>query len=225
VEVPFYDYQSIGRCFENQEVNKRSEKYAASPLSNCVSTVDGRNARGIVSQTDDIVSHLQVLVGLKLSIARRAADLRNFHFGPTRKVEGGTIGAYALHIQCPWRIEGPEGIVTGRSDLWQPVDKTKAIDWDNWDYDEYENVQDERIEAWLGGYDPETHSSINDGDSLVVEKVQADNCGGAIIVLSGGYRIVMFPAGSRGEDWRIFEPGNRERRHFVISGGRIEADE
>jgi hypothetical protein len=69
---------------------------------------------------EKILSHLQPLIGLQLTIARRGADMRGFHFGPIRVVEGGTVGDYALHVQCPWRIEGSQGIVTGRSDLWEP---------------------------------------------------------------------------------------------------------
>jgi len=48
---------------------------------------------------DEITAHLQPLIGLELSIARRAADMRVFHFGRIRKVEKGTVGDYALHIQ------------------------------------------------------------------------------------------------------------------------------
>jgi hypothetical protein len=175
----------------------------------------------MTTRADEIITHLRPLVGLKLSIARRAADLRIFQFGPIRKVEQGSIGDYALHIQCPWRIEGPQGIVTGRSDLWEPADASPEIDWKNWNYDRDENLQDKCVGGWLGSYDPQTRSFVNESDQLVVEAVQADIYGGAMIILSGSYRLVLFPAGTRGEDWRIFQPGTDEP-HFVISGGRIE---
>jgi len=70
--------------------------------------------------------------------------MRGFHFGQIRKVEEGTVGEYALHVQCPWRVEGPEGIVAGRLDLWQPAADSPGIDWETWDYDENENLQDHR---------------------------------------------------------------------------------
>jgi hypothetical protein len=43
------------------------------------------------------------LIGLRLSIVRRAADMLGLHFGDTRPEESGegTVGAYALHVQCP----------------------------------------------------------------------------------------------------------------------------
>jgi hypothetical protein len=172
---------------------------------------------------DEITAHLQPLVGLMLSIARRAADMRVLHFGPIRQVEKGTVGDYALHVQCPWRLEGPQGIVTGRTDLWEPAEDRSGIDWDTWDYDQNENLQDKLVGELLGGYDPQTRSFVNPGDRLVVEAVQGDMYGGTTIALSGGFRLVLFPGGSCGEDWRIFQPGIYES-HFVIAGGRVETD-
>jgi hypothetical protein len=32
---------------------------------------------------------------------------------------------------------------------------------------------------------------------------------------------VLFPAGTRGEDWRVFRP-DTDDSHFVVAGGRIE---
>src|SRR5262245_59963851 len=114
------------------------------------------------------------LKGLQLSIARRAADMRVFHFGRVAITDKGSVGEFALHIQCPWRIEGPAGIVTGRSDLWQPVAANVDIDLDTWDYDADGNVQDEQLGALIGGYDLQTRSSVNDSGQLIVEAVDAD---------------------------------------------------
>lgn len=49
------------------------------------------------------------------------------HFGDVREVDGRTIGTFALHVQCPWRLEGPSGIVTGYSDLLQQNDATLQL--------------------------------------------------------------------------------------------------
>jgi hypothetical protein len=126
-----------------------------------------------------------------------------------------------LHIQCAWRIENQNGIVTGRADSWEAAEDHSNIDWKTWDYDKDENLQDKRIGALLGGYDPETRSFVNNSNLLVVESFHADDYGGVTLFLSGGYRLVIFPAGSQGEDWRLFPPGT-EGNHFVISGGKIE---
>jgi hypothetical protein len=169
-----------------------------------------------------VLLQLQPLIGLPLAVARRAADLRNFQFGAMRTVEGGSVGDWALHIQCPWRIEGPEGLVTGRSDLWRPVEKHEGFDWDTWDY-EQGNLQDHCISALLVGADPGSRSLVNTTGGLFVQQVTADDFGGAVISLSGGYRIAMFPAGSRGEDWRVFQP-ETEKEHFVIRAGIVETE-
>jgi len=171
---------------------------------------------------DQVQQHLRPLIGLPLSVTRRTADLRNFQFGEMKAVGIGTVGEWALHIQCPWRIEGPQGIVTGRSDLWKPAVIHGDVDWDSWDY-EKGNLQDKRIFDLLGGLDPEPRSYSNTTGSLIVESVTADDFGGAAIHLSGGYRLVLFPAGSEGEDWRVFRPATGEP-HFVISGGTVETD-
>jgi hypothetical protein len=177
---------------------------------------------GIVAQ--EILRHLKPLAGLKLALARRAADLRNFQFGPVRAIDRGTVGEYALHVQCPWRIEGPDGIVTGRGDLWEPAEPSQEIDRETWDYERDQNLQDRRFSALLQGYDdPATGSFVNQTEHLIVEDVSADDYGGAAIRLSGGYKLVLFPAGSRGEDWRVFRPGATES-HFVVAGGRIIQD-
>jgi hypothetical protein len=63
-----------------------------------------------------VIVALSQIIGLPLTAARRAADMRTFQFGTLRPVDRGSVGDFALHVQCPWRIEGPDGIVTGRSD-------------------------------------------------------------------------------------------------------------
>jgi hypothetical protein len=171
------------------------------------------------SQKEQIQCALKVLIGLPLSIARRAADMRNFHFGSIRIIEKGSAGDYALHIQCPWRIEGPNGIVTGGDDLWEPANEQ---DYDeNWDYDKTENLQDSKLKDLLKGYNVRTRSYINKTDKLVVEAIEATENADLMIVLTGGYKIRIFPCGGRAEDWRFFKPESDER-HFVISGGKIE---
>lgn len=153
---------------------------------------------------------LAQLIGLPLSITRRAADMRIFHFGDVREEKGGTVGQFALHVQCAWRIEGPAGIVTGRADLYEPTDEMAPFD-KNWDYETSPNLQDTIIDVWR-----ESFSS-----PPLVERVSADEFGGAAIVLEQSYTLRLFPAGRRSEDWRLFQPAT-ETPHFVICGGKVE---
>ncbi len=171
----------------------------------------------------EILKHLSPLVGLKLSLARRAADLRGFHFGQVTFESDGkrSFGEFVFHIQCAWRIEGPDGIVTGSADLWVPVNPHEEFDWHTWNYDENENLQDQQIESLLGSLDLKTKSFINNHETLFVESVDADQFGGATISLTGGYRIVIFPNGSSLEDWRFFKPSS-ETDQLIVCGGQIQ---
>ena len=93
---------------------------------------------------------LQVLVGLPMSVTRRAANIRGFHFGPLR----GSSGTYLLHIQCAWRLEQEGAIVTGSGDLYRPA--SAQVPADDWYYEDG-NLQDARL------------SGLLDGDEILVE--------------------------------------------------------
>jgi hypothetical protein len=160
-----------------------------------------------------VIAGLSELIGLPLTAARRAADMRTFQFGILRRVDRGSVGDFALHVQCPWRIEGPVGIVTGRLDLWEPVEDDAPFD-ENRDYETSPNLQDARLQRWFE----------QDGASLVVQAVDADDFGGAAVNLGQGFVLRLFPAGTRGEDWRLFRP-NTDAPHLVVSGGVVEIDE
>jgi hypothetical protein len=153
--------------------------------------------------------HLSPLLGLKLSASSRAADMRMFDFGELKSIDRRVVGEFALHVQCPWRIESIERIITGRHDLFEPADETEDFDWESWNWmDANETLQDKIVRDFLEKNEP------------IVQNITADCHGGVTLSLSGGYNLLIFPAGSNGEDWRIFKPN--EARHFVVSGGRVE---
>ncbi|MBN1588017.1 MAG: hypothetical protein JW888_00715 [Pirellulales bacterium] len=154
---------------------------------------------------------LRVLIGLKLSGTGRACDMRMFDFGELRPYEKGECGQYALHVQCPWRIETADRILTGRHDLFHPAEETDEFDADAWDWTENETLQDRKVRQFIETACP------------TVEDVATDAHGGAVMQLSGTYRLVLFPAGTQGEDWRLFRPAS-EKRHFVVRGGRVEEE-
>jgi len=170
----------------------------------------------------EIERQLIPLIGLPLSLTHRVADLRIFQFGDIKMVDGGAIGRYAIHIQCPWRIEHDNRIVSGQTDLWEPFDPDAVVDWSAWRYDRDANLQDSLLNALISKHDPGNQVLSNATYQLIVETVQADDYGGAIISFTHNYRLVIFPAGSRGEDWRLFQPGTNTL-HFVIAGGTIES--
>jgi len=161
---------------------------------------------------DQIEAHLSRLIALPLTITRRAADLRIFHFGTVRPYKKGHVGEYALHIQCPWRIDGPAGIITGRADLF--YDPNGKYFTEEWDYSG-DSIQDIQLDRLLGTKDPISRLFTDQDKQLVVERVEGTILGDAAVFFSKGYRLAMFPSGIKSEAWRLFKPGNEEE-HFVI---------
>lgn len=157
------------------------------------------------------LEHLRPLIGLRLSSSWRACDMRIFDFGELRSHGKGQFGEVTIHVQCPWRIETPDRILTGRHDLFKPPEETEGFDWDSWDWTENHTLQDRLVEEFVTTANP------------TVEDVATDAHGGAVLKLSGGYRLILFPAGSTSENWRLFHPGC-EGTHFVVKGGRVEED-
>ena len=162
---------------------------------------------------DQVLAALAPLVGLPLSGSHRAVDLRVFKFGRLRPfARGGEVGDYALHVQCAWRLDAADRIITGRRDLIEPLWPGPDFDFDDWDYDSPPNLQDVRMAEVLLAHARRPP---------VVAAVDADAYGGATLAFDSGVSLRLFPVGTRGEDWRIFRPCSSER-HFVIAGGRVE---
>lgn len=166
-----------------------------------------------------IVHSLSRLISLQLTIARDAADMKNFGFGVVRPHSSGkgTVGEYALHIQCPWRLVQGESIITGSEDYYEPTETEKDVDLEDW---RAGNLQRKRLGEVLRSYDDTTESWINGTHELVVESVAADDFGGFELTLSGGFRLQIVPSGSCGEYWRVFAPGD-EGPHLVMTASGV----
>jgi len=124
------------------------------------------------------------------------------------------MGAFALHVQCPWRIISREAIVTGSDDYWQPAPTVNKVDWTAGGSDP--SLQEKRLLDLFLGYDPETKSCENITGLLYVEAVDGDVYGGVEIRLSGGYSLQLIPAATNedpfAENWRLLQPYGP---HFV----------
>jgi len=181
------------------------------------------------SLISEVTKALGPLMGLKLSISRNAADMKVLHFGEIKPhPDSGTMGDFALHIQCPWRIVTSDRVITGSHDYHEPADPKE--DWDAWEPSRPRNrLQDKRLLELFPQYDPGTKSLVNATALLVVDEVEADIFGGIDLHLSGGYRLQIFPvstseSSSWGEQWRFFKPF---AQHFVVvaNGGRARVQD
>lgn len=98
--------------------------------------------------------------------------------------------------------------MTGRMDLWEPADPREKVDLMTWDYDKHATLQDKKMDAFIRKGAGHSRSSARRG--LIVTSIAADDYGGATVCLSGGYRLVLFPAGTSGEDSHYSSPEPRE---------------
>ena len=154
-----------------------------------------------------------VLIGLRLSIVRRAADMLVLHFGTIRLHPSGegTVADYALHVQCPWRLDSPKGTVTGRDDLWEYAGPGERPP--NWSYDDGLSLQDKKF-GELFVRDESTRSWVNESDGFGVAAAEQAKRGDVTLSLINGYEILIFPACSSSEAWRLLAPGSG--RHLVF---------
>jgi hypothetical protein len=171
-----------------------------------------------VTLQDRIIAALSVLAGLPLWGATRALNMEMFDFGDrrtqlNRRGQEVDVGDYALHIQYPWRIVSPDGIIVASEDRSYPEDE--ASDWEEFDSDSPSRCE-ARMAAWL-----HEHSLA----PLQVDRVETDSVGGFRLLLQLGFVLEAFPAHSRrgeySEYWRFFRP-SIEASHFVVTGHGVE---
>jgi hypothetical protein len=144
--------------------------------------------------------------------------MKIFQFGAIRPHPAGkgTVGEIALHVQCPWRLVRATGIVTGSADYYEPAVEGGEM---NLNDGESGNLQRRNLRELFQYYDAETRSLVNNSDSLMVISVESDCFGRLDLKLSGGVDLQVFPDGTRGEQWRLFLPGDPES-HFVQTSER-----
>jgi hypothetical protein len=162
--------------------------------------------------TTAIQQALMRLVGLPLRFIGRAANLLWLHFGATHEVaaRGGgtkTVGDWAIHVQCAWRLCRHGRIELAYRDYYYSADGDALDDWDTPGKSRFD-----RLAAVLGREFETTPP--------VVHSVTTDDVGGFSLTLSHDYRLDVFPDHSSHDDdsehWRLFEPGS-DREHFVVS--------
>ena len=170
--------------------------------------------------TGDIASVLKVLVGYQLTVAHHAGNMRGFHFGKITRMERKVVGEYALHIQCPWRIESQGAIVTGFQD-WYIFVGTQDVEGlpepESWDPASGGSLQERQLRALLACPPDEGHPIINRTNTLFVTGVEEELHGGCRIALDRGTFIGFVPSSSRGEHWRFFRVGDQSP-HLVVAG-------
>jgi hypothetical protein len=174
-------------------------------------------------EVQDVVNaRLRQIVGQPLGLTRRTLDLRQFHFGPLTIDGAKRWGRWSLHIACPWRLDGPSGLVTGSADFRHRSHRV-GPDVDRGSAD-YFCRQDEALAMFMGAVpqafgrleaveDPHTVVQAEVDERLVLE-----------VRLSGGFLLTVMSAGVEDEAWRFFSHEGTEP-HVVIIGDHVEGPE
>jgi hypothetical protein len=168
---------------------------------------------------NEIELSLQTLIGLPFWNAGRAADLEWFQFGRPKTVtdfkgKTKTVGEYALHVQCDWRILDATGVIVALPDRYKPADEIG--DPENFEWDRPgANLCDRKMSQFL---------ARTAGISQIVTQVEADDVGCLRILLSTDVAIEVFPDSSASDEysehWRFFEPAS-ETEHLVMRNSCI----
>ncbi len=194
-----------------------SQKYRQKKF--CLFICSAALSAGPILMKDEIERTLRVLVGLPFWDMGRAATLQWFCFGEARTVRSPlngtvkTVGEYALHLECAWRLTGPGEIIVASRDRYYPSgDPDVELPEFEWDVPGA-NRCDHHSRAFI-----EKHRA----NPLVVKAIYADRYGSLTVELSGDHQIEAFPDSSLGREyWRFFEPAT-EKRHFVVTGFGVE---
>lgn len=149
---------------------------------------------------DDLA--LRALEGLPLSAMRHAADMLVCHFGAmTAHPSGrGTIGEFALHVQCPWRLDERGRTITGSDDAQAGTGEQGSI-------------QSVMLTATFGAPNARAGWSNATG-KFVVSDATISPFGDLIVSFSGGEKLSVFPAGVATEAWRLLQRATGEHRVF-----------
>jgi hypothetical protein len=157
------------------------------------------------------------LVGMKCWGWGRAADLASFQIGTQRTVidhqgKAKTVGQFALHIQCSWRIVQPGRVIVASGDLYYTPDGHAPgpdFDWEP----RGANRRDVNLDHLF-----------SDDQQLVVRDVKLECAGFLRIMFANNVCLEVFPDSSLDqEQWRLFQPYTG-RPHMVACGGSVRED-
>ena len=161
--------------------------------------------------------HTVLLMGKQLWGWGRAADLISFQIGQERAVidhrgQPKTVGEFALHIQCPWRITSNGKLLVGRGDLYYPSDGSVSRQDFNWDV-----VGANRCDVILDRL-------FDERGPLVIQKFELQSAAVLQVVLTHAICVEVFPdASADQEHWRLFEPYTG-KPHTIAKGVLVGLD-
>jgi hypothetical protein len=161
---------------------------------------------------------VSILSSCRLSAFSRTLDMLCVEFLLRDASHDGSSPRFMLHVQCPWRLEGAKGIITGRQDVWEYAGPGQEPD--GWVRGGCQDcLLDGRMTSVFG---PRTAVAGKKGSwwptpqaEFDVQAVETTPLGDIRLILSGGYALQVFPSSTNGEEWRLFDY-NSDAEHLVF---------
>jgi hypothetical protein len=163
---------------------------------------------------DNINKILQDIVGLPMNPTTRAANMQMFSFGaiininlnsPKKGLISKSVGEFALHLQCPWRLTNENEIIVGNGDLYQQADEKADYD-ENYDYLTFNaNLRDVKLDKLIKD------------KTIKIISAKADKFGGLEICFDNNITLTVFPdlaSKADNENWRLIDFRSGKSKHL-----------
>lgn len=166
----------------------------------------------------EVAKALAELIGLRLWGSRNFCATRHFYFASALDTEGLPLLEYTLGVECPWRIETRDRIVTGLEDYAVKADDNQDPAWQAGAPGGH--LQDQKLRDFLG--EMVDGGIVAKGTGHTVQSVVADPMGGFRIQFSGGHVLAVFPDSARRMEW-IFQPprGDSPVSLMLVNGALV----
>lgn len=164
---------------------------------------------------DPIDAAVEVLIGLPLSYAGRAADMLTLGFGEQkpREFRGrvSTVGEFAIHIQCPWRIVRDDSMLVGYHDMRYPP---TGVSDDGFDPNEERTKRDELVELFM--LHGEQGHLVRRATGAAMGDLRLDFADGCFLEITPDFATQSNANDLDDEYWRFFPTGELSK-HFVVT--------
>lgn len=107
---------------------------------------------------------------------------------------------FSFVLECHWRLERDDEIVTGFDDVEFPAIGNADSDWTPGS--QSGSLQEQRLVEWLGA-EPRNGAIVAPEPGPMVEQTRADEFGGFRLLFSDGSCLPAFPSGSSGMEWML----------------------
>lgn len=166
------------------------------------------------------VSRICDMLGLGMGgLIERESAYHKFKYGESKTV---SIGEYALHISCTYRIRCGNDIILGKEDRFQPSRKllgSADFDWERFNDDSnaqyFDKLGNNRMDEIIS-------MKFNELDGFIIDFVKVGKLGDISISFANNFIIEVYvDTSSDNECWRFFKANSDD--HLVVTSKGIEA--